>query len=51
MPDVIEFYREKVDSLRDQLIAKLNEEKNDVLIDKMEKDVSFSFQKSYFHLK
>ena len=37
--DVIEFYRDKVDSLRTDLLSKLNEEKDEKLIDQMEKEV------------
>jgi hypothetical protein len=37
--DVIEFYREKVDNLRSDLLAKLKEEKDEMLLDKMEKEV------------
>jgi hypothetical protein len=43
MLDVIEFYREKVDNLRTDLIAKLNEEKNEKEIEQMEKEVYIYF--------
>lgn len=40
--DVIEFYRDKVDSLRTDLLSKLNEEKDEKLIDQMEKELNFA---------
>jgi hypothetical protein len=39
---VIEFYREKVDEHRLVLLQQLKEEKNQKMIDKMEKEVIYS---------
>ncbi len=38
--DVQQIYREKVTSLRSELVAKLKEEQSEKLMDQMEKDVS-----------
>lgn len=37
--DVIEFYREKVNGFREELLSKLKEEQDEKLMDKMERDV------------
>ena len=39
--DVIEFYREKVDAFRTEVVSKLKEEQDEKQMDKMERDVIF----------
>jgi hypothetical protein len=41
LKDVIDFYREKVDGFRGELVSKLKEEQDEKQMDKMERDVKF----------